>query len=63
MLPLPVLDGGQLLLVALEAARGGRRLPAGVERWALVASALLVGWRAGWVAAVGFGGFVTHVNC
>ncbi|PNW70680.1 hypothetical protein CHLRE_17g730100v5 [Chlamydomonas reinhardtii] len=49
MLPLPVLDGGQLLLVALEAARGGRRLPAGVERWALVASALLVG---GWVAAL-----------
>ncbi|KAG2431834.1 hypothetical protein HXX76_009327 [Chlamydomonas incerta] len=49
MLPLPVLDGGQLLLVALEAARGGRRLPAGVERSALLASALLVG---GWVAAL-----------
>ncbi|KAG2454433.1 hypothetical protein HYH02_001452 [Chlamydomonas schloesseri] len=49
LLPLPVLDGGQLLLVALEAARGGRRLPAGVERSALLASALLVG---GWVAAL-----------
>ncbi|KAG2491968.1 hypothetical protein HYH03_009699 [Edaphochlamys debaryana] len=49
LLPLPVLDGGQLLLVALEAIRGGRRLPPHVERAALVLSGLAV---AGWTLAL-----------
>ncbi|GIL82199.1 hypothetical protein Vretimale_7143 [Volvox reticuliferus] len=49
LLPLPVLDGGQLLLVALEAARGGRRLSPFLECSALMGSLALVG---GWMLAV-----------
>ncbi|CAI0460454.1 unnamed protein product [Linum tenue] len=32
LLPLPALDGGSLALIAVEAARGGRKLPLEVEQ-------------------------------
>lgn len=32
ILPLPALDGGYLALLALEAIRGGKKLPEGVEQ-------------------------------
>ncbi|GLC40118.1 hypothetical protein PLESTF_000620200 [Pleodorina starrii] len=49
LLPLPVLDGGQLVLVAMEALRGGRRLVPSLERTALLGSVLLLG---GWLVAL-----------
>ncbi|GLI63547.1 hypothetical protein VaNZ11_006397, partial [Volvox africanus] len=49
LLPLPILDGGQLLLVALEAARGGRRLGTLLECSALMGSLVVVG---GWMLVV-----------
>ncbi len=41
LLPLPALDGGYLALIALEAARGGAKLPEGVEQ-GIMASGLLL---------------------
>ncbi|KXZ44718.1 hypothetical protein GPECTOR_63g44 [Gonium pectorale] len=41
ILPLPALDGGYLALLALEALRGGRKLPAGLEG-GIMASGFLV---------------------
>jgi len=41
ILPLPALDGGYLVLLAVEAARGGKKLPPGVEQ-GVMASGLLV---------------------
>ncbi|CAD7700493.1 unnamed protein product [Ostreobium quekettii] len=41
MLPMPALDGGFLALLAVEAARGGRKLPQGVEN-GVMASGWLV---------------------
>lgn len=34
LLPIPVLDGGHLLFYGIEAARGGRPLPATAQEWA-----------------------------
>ncbi|GLC37361.1 hypothetical protein PLESTB_001595500 [Pleodorina starrii] len=42
ILPLPALDGGYLLLLGLEAARGGRKLPAGVEQGVMAGGFLLL---------------------
>jgi regulator of sigma E protease len=35
LLPVPVLDGGHLAFYAIEAARGGKPLPAQVQEWAV----------------------------
>ena len=40
-LPLPALDGGFLLLIAIEAARGGKKLPTEVEQ-SITASGVLL---------------------
>ncbi|KXZ50679.1 hypothetical protein GPECTOR_15g363 [Gonium pectorale] len=56
LLPVPVLDGGQLLLLAFTAARGGKRLPPGLERGALALSGLAV---AGWIAALSLADMVS----
>lgn len=42
LLPLPALDGGYLALLALEAARGGRKLPAAVEQGVMAGGFLLL---------------------
>ncbi|EFJ48911.1 hypothetical protein VOLCADRAFT_80977 [Volvox carteri f. nagariensis] len=42
ILPLPALDGGYLLLLGLEAARGGRKLPAVVEQGVMASGFLLL---------------------
>lgn len=34
LLPIPILDGGHLLFYAIEAARGGKPLPAAAQEWA-----------------------------
>jgi regulator of sigma E protease len=34
LLPIPILDGGHLLFYGIEAARGGRPLPAAAQEWA-----------------------------
>ena len=41
ILPLPALDGGFLLLIALEAMRGGKKLPTEVEQ-SITASGVLL---------------------
>ena len=41
ILPLPALDGGFLLLIAVEALRGGKKLPAEVEQ-SITASGVLL---------------------
>jgi RIP metalloprotease RseP len=41
ILPLPALDGGFLLLIAIEAARGGKKLPTEVEQ-SITASGVLL---------------------
>ncbi|GIL58660.1 hypothetical protein Vafri_13664 [Volvox africanus] len=42
ILPLPALDGGYLLLLGLEAVRGGRKLPAVVEQGVMASGFLLL---------------------
>ena len=42
-LPLPALDGGFLLLIAIEAARGGKKLPTEVEQSTASGVLLLLG--------------------
>ena len=42
LLPLPALDGGYLALIALEAARGGAKLPEGVEQGIMTSGFLLL---------------------
>ena len=51
LLPIPMLDGGRLVFVALEWVRGGRRIPA--EREGLV-------HLIGFVALLGFILFITY---
>jgi membrane-associated protease RseP (regulator of RpoE activity) len=41
-LPLPALDGGYLALIALEALRGGKKLPHGVEQGIMSSGVLLL---------------------
>jgi membrane-associated protease RseP (regulator of RpoE activity) len=41
-LPLPGLDGGYLALIALEALRGGKKLPHGVEQGIMSSGVLLL---------------------
>jgi RIP metalloprotease RseP len=41
ILPLPALDGGFLLLIVIEALRGGKKLPAEVEQ-SITASGVLL---------------------
>lgn len=43
LLPVPILDGGHLVLYAAEALRGGKPLPAVVQEWAFKAGALMLG--------------------
>jgi membrane-associated protease RseP (regulator of RpoE activity) len=42
LLPLPALDGGYLLLLAVEAARGGKRLPQSLEQGVMASGLLLM---------------------
>ncbi|KAG6552379.1 hypothetical protein Mapa_006233 [Marchantia paleacea] len=42
LLPLPALDGGYLAFVALEAIRGGKKLPEGVEQGIMSSGVLLL---------------------
>ena len=42
ILPLPALDGGYLFLLAVEAVRGGRKLPAAVEGGIMASGFLLL---------------------
>jgi membrane-associated protease RseP (regulator of RpoE activity) len=42
LLPLPALDGGYLALIALEAVRGGAKLPEGVEQGIMASGFLLL---------------------
>lgn len=42
MLPLPALDGGYLVLLALEAVRGGKKLPQEVEKGFMASGFLLL---------------------
>jgi len=42
LLPLPALDGGYLALIALEAARGGKKLPYDVEQGIMSSGIALV---------------------
>jgi membrane-associated protease RseP (regulator of RpoE activity) len=42
LLPLPALDGGYLALIALEALRGGKKLPDGIEQGIMSSGVLLL---------------------
>eukprot|EP00252_Welwitschia_mirabilis_P015343 TRINITY_DN33728_c0_g1_i1.p1 TRINITY_DN33728_c0_g1~~TRINITY_DN33728_c0_g1_i1.p1 ORF type:complete len:417 (-),score=-48.71 TRINITY_DN33728_c0_g1_i1:223-1473(-) len=42
MLPLPALDGGQVVLIAVESARGGKKLPVRVEKGIMSSGLALV---------------------
>lgn len=42
LLPLPALDGGYLLLLAIEAARGGKKLPQALEQGVMAGGLLMM---------------------
>ena len=42
LLPLPALDGGYLFLLAIEAVRGGKRLPQALEQGVMASGLLLM---------------------
>lgn len=42
LLPLPALDGGSLVLILVEAARGGKKLPSEIEQGIMSSGIMLV---------------------